>query len=90
MAVGDMVSGFSATSTVLNFQPAVGVSVMITSIGGVTVWSLLTDGTITTGYTTQTESGGKQANVKIFINNSLYLRIDSTSYNNTYTGIQIQ
>jgi len=90
MAVGDMVSGFSAASTQLYFQPAAGIVILITSVGGVSAWAQLTDGIITTGYTVQTGTGESAGNTKVFINNSLYLTILATTYNTTYTGIQVQ
>ena len=91
MAVGDMVSGISAASTQLTFQPAASVVILITTVGAVNAWAKITDGTLTNGYTINTSTnGGQQNNAKLFINNSLYLVLDVTAYNTTYSGIQVQ
>ena len=57
MAVGDVVSGVSAVTTALSFQPAVGVSVCITSVSSYTAWTRINDSSAGTSALVQ-EMGG--------------------------------
>ena len=94
MAVNDVVNGISAANTILDYQPASGVEVVITAISPETASNLtmrLYNGTIDcilrssyAGFLQDT------TNMKAFINNTNYLRIDALggSANSAYTGIQ--
>lgn len=94
MAVGDIVSGLSAATTLLDFQPASGVYVLITSIGNNSenIAHLLYNGTTDSdqrppgslGWSSSLNTG------KLFINNTRYLRIGATAAaSSSYTGITI-
>jgi len=91
MAVGDTISAFSsAPNTVLHFQPAAGVEVMITTAHNPGATNLsemrLHNGTKTSSLC---NLGGPAANMKMMINNTNYLEIGSMSGVHTaFTGIQ--
>jgi len=92
MAVGDVVNGVG-TSATLDFQPAAGVEICITSA---TSWNnyyiQLTDG-VTAPYVIETPStgAGQNVNMRLLINNTIYLRILNTGVGwQSYTGIQIK
>ena len=94
MVSGDIVNELnSVISTALIFRPAVGVEVLVSSVGALNnKWSLLYNGTIfshivvTPGAATDTG-----ANVKIFINNTNYLNVEATAgFYNSFTGVQIK
>lgn len=96
MAVGDVVNGFSAANTVLTFQPAAGVEVMISTIimqGLPGAYSLLTNaaGDIARSDFT-TSSTMPFAGLKFFINNTNFLTIPAmgAAWRSGYTGIQIK
>ena len=95
MVAGDVVNGISATGTIMSFQPAAGVEVMITSVSVYNTWLYVTDGSpgiaaLTLNYGTTTYQGNA-LNTKIMINNTNYIMIDvSTGQETHYTGIQIK
>ena len=90
MAIGDIVSGVGVAGVTLTFQPAVGVSVMISVAQNYADMISLTDG-VNSGYLYHGTQGYVQtANVKIMINNTNYLSIASAGNSSVYTGIQIQ
>ena len=89
MAIGDIVNGI-AISANLDFQPAVGVSVMIShavSFGG-SVEIGFTNGVIFAYIGAY--SYGTPTNSKIMVNNTNYLRCLSTASGSSYSGIQIK
>ena len=96
MAVGDVVSGIGAATTVFSFQPAVGVSVCITQCSNYNAWVILMDTAIgiADSYVYQMGTDGKngnQMNMKMMINNTNYIGFHSSSGGSgTYSGIQIQ
>jgi len=83
----------SAVTTALSFQPAVGVSVCITSVSAYNAWVRINDsaaGTTALCAGMGALGAGTNMNTKMMITNSVYLYIDSTSGQSThYTGIQI-
>ncbi len=89
MAVGDIVNGFGLISSVLIFQPAASVSIMISCAFNAAGNQLrLTNGT-NTCYSIS--SAASQLNTKIFINNAIYLNLATGAGDYSgYTGIQIQ
>jgi|TARA_R110000823_G_scaffold252303_2_gene374938 hypothetical protein len=92
MAVGDVVSQIAATGVVLSFQPAVGVEICVTTAQNAAAWTAITDGTSIANYWhgSHAEGGGRVGNVKIMINNSIYLYIFSSGEPGGFTGIQIK
>jgi len=94
MAVGDIVSGISAVATILVFQPAAGTSFIITWTNGNTGagGADLYNGTIKSTSTTFGGQAGVHLNMKLIINNTNYLYIDSQGGGNYsgYSGMQIQ
>ena len=80
MAAGDVVNGMSATGTALTYQPALGVEVMVSTIAfnHNAKRPELTNGT-NTSFISWSTSGinPDPANLKIFINNTIYLRLDN-------------
>tara|TARA_R110000823_G_C15534241_1_gene457246 strand:+ start:225 stop:491 length:267 start_codon:yes stop_codon:yes gene_type:complete len=87
MAVGDIVSGFSAINTILTFQPA-GSNVCLITVVPNSFNYTLTDGV--------TSAAGARNNsvsevTKLFINNTNYLYISSGGPGTIsfFTGIQI-
>ena len=96
MAVGDVVNAIGANNAILDFQPAVGVECVITmtSGGNTTVIGQLYNGTLTATSVSQYTLGaytGMQ-NIKLFINNTTYLRIvaGGAGQFNSYCGMQIK
>ena len=96
MAVGDTVIQVSALATALEFQPAVGVSVLITawSTGSTNGWVKYIDSSATTTtYLWQTTAGSdERAKFKLFINNTTWINIAAASAGekSSFSGIQIQ
>ena len=95
MAVGDVVNGIGVLDTVLIFQPAAGVEVMISCAGVYTNWTYLYDGTKQSEiFSNQLSTSGQNfgnSPEKIFINNTNYLRVNKDpSYIGSYSGIQIK
>ena len=89
MAAGDIINGLTVSGTPVNFQPAVGVSILITTAVSWLTSTLLTDGAIV-GYISNSGSNGEQRMTKLFINNSIYLQLFGSVNGQSYTGIQIK
>jgi hypothetical protein len=89
MVVGDIVNGLSTIA--FTFQPAASVSVMISQTAPANAeYIYLTDGVDSRIVFYYSDAvGGNVANVKIMINNSIYLKI-STGGGGSFSGIQIQ
>tara|TARA_B110000285_G_C14785699_1_gene450662 strand:- start:77 stop:367 length:291 start_codon:yes stop_codon:yes gene_type:complete len=95
MAVGDTVLVIGAISTILEFRPAAGVSVMLTTIGGGSAGSWIrymdTSGTAITylGETNSTWNFGH--NIKMIVDNNQWLAVNApaSSQKATACGIQI-
>ncbi len=104
MARGDVVNDIQdiAAAGFLTFQPAAGVEVMITEIGS-EVWTGSTpdftpncevqmyDGSLTTLIRTAGEGQAWTRQLKLFVNNTNYLRIKNVSVSTqalSFTGIQ--
>jgi hypothetical protein len=89
MVVGDIVNDVSTTP--LTFQPAASVSIMISQAApNVDDYINLTDGVTSRRCFYYGAAGyGSVANVKVMINNSIYLTIPNVS-GGCYSGIQIQ
>ena len=80
MTVGDVVNGMSATGTALTYQPAGTIEVLISTIAfnDNAKRPQLTNGTNTSFISWSTTGGDPDpANLKIFINNTIYLRLDN-------------
>ena len=91
MAVGDIVNNVGAVNTLLTFQPAVGVSILITSSGGNSNTVRITNGVVTSLVGNATLASNFLSNYKLFINNTNYLYIDPVAtYGCFYSGIQVQ
>jgi len=92
MAVGDIVNGIGTVAGAdLSFQPAVGVTIMISAVGSNGSWFFLDNGTISShiGYgASSTDYTG--SNIKFLINNTNYITITPNGTKAGYTGIQIQ
>lgn len=92
MAVGDVVNGISAVATLIDFQPAAGVEVMITeagsTTGGGTARPAMYDGTLIS----YLEVSVVTFRGKMFINNTRYLRVNPgiAGESGHYSGIQIK
>jgi len=95
MVVGEIIIGASGDNTALTFQPALGVTVLITAVGldDETAWFGLTDGV------SNTRVGNKanvvpndQGNLKVFINNTIYLSFIALGAGviSTYHGVQVE
>tara|TARA_R110000824_G_C14807229_1_gene635140 strand:+ start:229 stop:501 length:273 start_codon:yes stop_codon:yes gene_type:complete len=90
MAIGDVVNGMSAVSSVFTFQPAISVEVLISYIFRATAEAYgLFDGA-TWAY--DNPPIGDSVNIKMFINNSIYLKINAVGGGGVsgYSGIQIK
>lgn len=89
MVAGDIVNGVSAVA--FTFQPAASVSLMISqAAANGPDYIYLSDGVTSRACYYYSVSGyGSVANVKVMINNSIYLNIPMAS-GGTYSGIQIQ
>lgn len=94
MVVGDVVSGLSAVNTILTFQPAAGVEVVITSYSADTAGIQIEvfDGALgsfmgITGFDNQNTVA-----MKIFVSNAIYIRIGAAGagFSTSFTGIQTQ
>tara|TARA_Y100000296_G_C5114812_1_gene227132 strand:- start:96 stop:377 length:282 start_codon:yes stop_codon:yes gene_type:complete len=93
MAVGDVVNVLSAATTILNYQPAAGVEIMVSSIirGGTNVANGLYNGAVW-AYDTAAASDTGMLNQKLFITNSIYIRINAAGGGGitSISGIQIK
>lgn len=96
MAVGDIVSGiFASTGVYYDFQPAAGVEIVITAVLGGNSNSIISGlyngTTASTSYLQYTTNYTQNANTKIGINNTNYLRAYANAGSPpSYTGIQIK
>jgi hypothetical protein len=91
MVVGDIIIGQGAVNTVLTFQPAAGVEIMLTAMGGLSSICEITDGAVTSLINPNPPASSYLANEKVGINNTHYLSIRAASgYANYYSGIQIK
>ncbi len=76
MAVGDTVNAIGGLGTTLDFQPAAGVEVVITHIGDINGGHCLYDGVNQSALgLAQQATSDFYFTPKVFINNSVYLRI---------------
>jgi hypothetical protein len=98
MAPGDVINGTGTAGVTLNFQPAVGVEVVLTSFAVVNEWVALTDG-VNIGKVFLTGDGsfpassliGNSGGSKLCITNSNYLQINGSGGNAPqYSGLQIK
>ena len=90
MAAGDVVNGISGAD--ITFQPAAGVECMITSGGWYTdngFFMNYTNGTINSQFVPNT-TYGEVYQPKAFITNSIYLLVQRSTANCSYSGIQIK
>ena len=93
LASGDVVSGIKVGAGILTFQPAASVEILITFSAG---WGVafigITNGANTavsySGYNTSTNYNS--VNMKIPINNTNYLHVDTGNADTGYSGIQIK
>jgi hypothetical protein len=90
MVVGDVVNDVGVIGVTLTFQPALGVSIMISVAQNYSNFIQITDGVNTGVLYHGTQGYVDTANVKIMINNTNYLSILSAADSSVYTGIQIQ
>jgi len=95
MVVGDVVGDISVVATLLDFQPAAGVEAVITAItmdANVGFDGNYYDGTrISNLQTTAAGFAMDPSNIKLFITNTNYLRINSVPAKSTgFTGVQIK
>ena len=94
MAAGDVVADINdiPTGSPVNFQPAAGVEVLITSIATENAESRVyqTDGVIENTIVTGVFKSGEKPAIKIFLNNSVYMKMWSASgtWMISYSGIQ--
>lgn len=96
MVVGDVVNQISAVNTILTFQPAVGVEVVITAYGNdaQTFAILLIDGVLSTEFRhidTNQNQGNSPTLMKIFINNTNHIQIPAVGagLSSCFTGMQV-
>ena len=96
MVVGDIVNGISALDTLITFQPAAGVEVIITSSGMDVTTNVitLTDGVLFSGQVTSAGSNGaasEQCNTKFGITNAIYIAISAAGVglSTSFSGIQV-
>jgi len=76
MAVGDIVSEFSGDNAELDFQPAAGVDVLITSVAASSSAANITDGTdFAEIMNTDGNAGTTQNMLKVFINNTNRIQV---------------
>lgn len=95
MAVGDIIIGGSADNTVLNFQPAATVSVLISAVGldDETAWLGLTNGVLNSRVGNKGSANpNDNGNMKVFINNTIYLTVIALGAGvfSTYHGVQTE
>jgi len=95
LAVGDIVNGIGLAGLAFSFQPAVSVSIMISSVGS---WNDkfcdLNDGVKNSRLwkISSDAAGATSGNNKLFINNTNYLHISAPNGGEFagYSGIQVQ
>lgn len=96
MAVGDVVSGIGAAATILDFQPAAGVECVITYVSSTAQAGNQHAAHVYDGTNQDTGVFYSDANlvytgpIKIFINNTNYLRLTAppAGLKASYTGVQ--
>jgi hypothetical protein len=88
MVAGDVVSGISAAGP-LTFQPALTVEVALTSAGSFSIDHRLTDGVAFAFALPRYPTSGI-GNIKMMINNAIYLNLQADANGVSYTGIQIK
>ena len=89
MAVGDFVSGVFVTAGISTFQPASGVTIMITQAYSYNQFISITNGTIIAD-TLANNSSGNATTFKLFITNSIYLYLPvSGNSGKMYCGVQV-
>ena len=88
MAVGDVVNGLgSAVNTVVNFQPAATVTVMLSHSMVYTGWVFMTNGTLNSNLI----SSSAFILMKMFVNNTNYLMLQAVGgQTGSFSGIQIE
>jgi len=93
MAVGDVVNGISAANTILTFQPSLGVECIITSAFTETIAGVIAlyNG-VNFAYNNAAAADAGVMNIKIFINNSIYLYLSAmgAAAYGAYSGLQIK
>ena len=93
MAVGDVVSNIVANggASPHTFQPAAGVEICITQVGGNGVWSGLVSAAVPISGSNYYMINTISSDVKLMITNTNYLvQSANANYNSMYTGIQIK
>ncbi len=91
MAVGDVVAGLGALSSVATFQPAAGVEVILTIAYAWAQYVAITDDGSEKALIYGNMSSGQSTPSKLAINNSYYVTIrTATGFHGTWTGIQIK
>lgn len=93
MAVGDVVNGISAVATLYDFQPAVGVEIIVMCAGVYTTWCKFTNGVLESNIASfNTQGGAQNLAPKMPIDNTLYLRLSAGSAGQPggWSGIQIK
>ena len=94
MAVGDFIIGtITAVGTDLIYQPSGSNVIMVTTLANYTTNCTYTNGVSTTAYIMVNAGGGAASNMntnsKIFINNTTFLRLINSSYEHTFSGVQV-
>ncbi len=92
MAIGDVVNDISADNTILDFQPAAGVEVVITYVSTLLAGGqpLMFNGTNATTATTGLDNN-LYYNLKMMINNTNFLRISALGAGvfSGFTGMEV-
>jgi len=92
LVVGDIVSDIGLVATILDFQPAAGVEVVITSVNtaGTTQGLSLFDGVNGTIDTSLRADSADMGHLKFFVNNTNFARLAAVAGNRTgFTGMQV-
>ncbi|AXH79462.1 MAG: hypothetical protein [Circular genetic element sp.] len=92
MAKGDVISAFGTSP--IDYQPAVGVETVITSVIGAGASCYISLIQASTGNLTAadalTQDPETWLNLKLFVNNAIYLRWWNFGGNAAFTGVQIK
>ena len=95
MVAGDVVNAAVANTTVFSFQPAVGVSVVVTSLmaeaSTAPEYMSLTDG-VNIGFVDIGTVGnfGRMTNTKFMIDNNVWITFKTAGLGGSFSGLQIQ
>jgi len=93
LVVGDVVSAFGLDNSILDFQPAAGVEVVVTSVntGGSGSGVQLYNGTTAGIDTSLRADSADLGSLKFFVNNTNYLRVGANGAGNftAFTGVQV-